>query len=189
MKLHYYLADVVNRGQARPYALVSMDGGDAVNWHVRANGDDPQRAIVAELLPRLAATGLITTKIGLHGVSLGGYGALLLAARLGSVKTAAVAVSSPAIWQTYAQAQPGTFDSPEDFARNDLFDLTAQFAGIPLEIDCGSNDPFADGVERFRAQLRPTPAGGIEPGCHDDAFFTRVAERQLIFIGGYLPAL
>lgn len=187
MKLHYYLADVVNRGATPPYALASFEGGEAVNWHARANGDDPQRAVVEELLPRLAANGLIVTKIGLHGVSLGGYGALLLAARLGSARTAAVAVSSPAIWETYAQAQPGTFDGPEDFARNDLFDLTSRFAGIPVEIDCGSNDPFAGGVQRFRAQLRPTPAGGIEPGCHDDAFFSRVAERQLIFIGRYLP--
>ena len=57
------------------------------------------------------------------GWSMGGYGALLAAERRPALFRA-VAVSSAAIWPTYAQqhaAVADAFDGAADFARNDVF--------------------------------------------------------------------
>jgi poly(3-hydroxybutyrate) depolymerase len=58
------LATITDNG-APPIALVAMDGGDHSYWHRRADGDDPQQMLIAELLPRLAVVGLQTSRIAL----------------------------------------------------------------------------------------------------------------------------
>ena len=63
-------------------AVATVDGGNSY-WHARRSGVDPASIIVQELLPLLARKGLDTERIALMGWSMGGYGALLLASRLG----------------------------------------------------------------------------------------------------------
>lgn len=186
LSLQSFLADAVDRQASPPFAIASVDGGDAVNWHRRARGDDPAAMITDELVPRLADRGLATTKVGLWGWSLGGYGALLLASTLGAERTAAVVASSPALWSTYGQTGAGTFDDQADFASHDVLARTSQLAGIPIRLDCGTDDPFASNAERLRRALTPTPAGGLSAGCHDDAFWTRRAATQIAFLGHHL---
>jgi len=173
-------------GDSPPFAIASVDGGDSTNWHRRADGDDPPAMVTGELLPMLADRDLDTARVGLWGWSLGGFGALLLASTMGADRVGAVAASSPAVWASFAASQSGTFDGEADFAANDLFDRTAELEGIPLRIDCGIDDPFAGEVRRLRSRLDPTPDGGLRPGCHDEAFWSRSAAAQLEFIGGHL---
>ncbi|MBV9098912.1 MAG: esterase, partial [Frankiaceae bacterium] len=66
-------------------------------WHRRSDGDDPQLMLLTEFIPLLASRGLRTDRLGLAGWSMGGYGALLLAERIGPSRCAAVAVDSPAL--------------------------------------------------------------------------------------------
>ena len=124
------LAQVTRQG-APPMALVAMDGGDHTYWHRRADGDDPQRMLLEELLPRLAAAGMRTSRFALFGWSMGGYGALLLAEKVGSARVAFVAVDSPALWLSPGDSAPGAFDDAEDFRRNDVFPRRAQASGHP----------------------------------------------------------
>jgi hypothetical protein len=58
--------------------------------------------------------------------------------------------------------------------------------GIPLRIDCGASDGFAPATRDLRAVLSPTPAGGIEPGGHDDRYWRSQALAQLAFIGRHV---
>src|SRR5436190_15408075 len=83
VKLHLdrFLAAAVSDG-VRPFAIASIDGGSATNWHPRASGDNPQAMVTYEFLPMLARRGLSTDRIALWGWSLGGYGVLLLASSL-----------------------------------------------------------------------------------------------------------
>ena len=62
--------------------MATVDGGNFC-WHARRCGIDPANIIVQELLALLARKGLDTERIALMGWSMGGYGALLLASRLG----------------------------------------------------------------------------------------------------------
>jgi S-formylglutathione hydrolase FrmB len=196
-------------------AVICVDGGDTY-WHRRADGDDPVGMILHEVLPRAAAAGLATGRIGIAGESMGGYGALLLAERLAaaargsggrtgaaagagagpagtSPAVAAVAALSPAIFASYADARaanPTSFDSPADFARNDLFAGLGALRAVPAWIACGQDDPFEPETALLRARLgrltgRPVP-GGILSGCHDDAFWQRNLPAALEFIAAHL---
>jgi Putative esterase len=213
-----HLRPAMTASAVRSFAVITVDGGNTY-WHRREDGDDPLGMIIHEVLPRAAARGLRTERIGIVGNSMGGYGALLLAERLGSAPpppgsappppgsgpgqgpvprasaptAAAVVASSPAIFASYADARaadPGAFDGLADFARNNVFSGLNALRRVPAWIDCGSDDPFAPMTLRLRARLERLaghPAqGGIEPGCHDDAFWARGLPTELQFLGRQL---
>jgi enterochelin esterase-like enzyme len=186
LQLQRFLADGVQRRATPTFAIASIDGGDATNWHRRKNGDDPPKMITDEFLPRLAARGLRTDRFALWGWSLGGFGALLLASRLGPGRVAAVAAASPALWSAYGASGSGTFDGPADFAANNVASRTHALSAIALRVDCGRDDPFAGQVRKFRAAVTPTPAGGISDGCHDAGFWRSQAAAELAFVGTHL---
>jgi S-formylglutathione hydrolase FrmB len=186
--LHYdrHLAHVIAHGTP-PFALVGVDGGGTY-WHPRASGDDPQRMITHEVLPRLRKQGFRTDRIGLMGWSMGGYGALLLAETLGSARVAALAATSPAVFTTYANARATNaraFDDAADFARHDVQAGLDRLGGVAAWIDCGHSDPFADVTGRLRSRLHQ-PAGGLYEGCHDGNYWGRRAQDQLTFLGRHL---
>ena len=95
-----HLGDVVDdvvRAGAHPFAIASVDGGDHGYWHRRADGTDAGAMVVDDLVPMLRERGLRTTRLGLYGWSMGGYGALLLTGKH-LLRPRAVAVSSPALF-------------------------------------------------------------------------------------------
>jgi pimeloyl-ACP methyl ester carboxylesterase len=105
-----------------PMALVSVDGG-GLYWNQHP-GDDPMGMIIHELIPMCQRLGLGTSAHGLGaiGISMGGYGALLLAEKNPRL-IAAVTAISPAVWTTYAEARAanaGAFASAADFASDDI---------------------------------------------------------------------
>jgi Putative esterase len=183
-----FLATSVTSGGAPPFALVSVDGGSSTYWHPRAGPDDPLGMIIHEVLPRLSAGGYQVGRVGLTGWSMGGYGALLLAERLGRARVAAVAVSSPAIFASYDEAHAANnlaFDSAADFAANNVSDQSGTLKRLPVMIDCGSSDPFAAQDALLRRRLG-NPPGGISAGCHDQAFWRRHLAAQLAFLAAHL---
>lgn len=186
------------RSRVRHVAVICVDGGDTY-WHKRTDGDDPVGMILHEVLPRAAAAGLRTSRIGITGLSMGGYGALLLAEQFGAAArqpaVAAVAALSPAIFASYADARaanPHAYDSAADFARNDLFTVNglAALRQTPTWVACGTDDPFDPTVARFRAALAAETGhrvpGGMLGGCHDDAFWLRNMPAALHFIGAHV---
>ena len=180
------------RSRVRHFTVICVDGGETY-WHKRADGDDPVGMIVHEVLPRAAAAGLRTNRLGITGQSMGGYGALLLGEQLSRPAVAAVAALSPAIYASYGDARaanPRAFDSAADFARNDVFTEIAALRTVPTWVACGADDPFEPEVATFRAELAANKghqvAGGILAGCHDDAFWLRNMPAALQFIGAHL---
>lgn len=181
------LATVIGSGTP-PFALAAADGEDRF-WHARADGDDPQAMLTDEFLPLLARQGLRTDVIGLTGWSMGGYGALLLATVLGPDRIAGVAVGSPALFRSPAEALeavPQAFDGEADYRRNDVTGRIHRFEGIPLRVECGDADPLADASRRFASRVSPRPAGGIEPGDHTPEFWRRIAPAQMRMLGATL---
>ncbi|MCW2885016.1 MAG: Alpha/beta hydrolase family protein [Streptosporangiaceae bacterium] len=185
-RLDRHLAHVAAQGTP-PFALVGVDGDDTY-WHLRSSGDDPQKMITNEVLPRLHQRGFRTDRIGLMGWSMGGYGALLLAQTLGSSRVTAIVASSPAIFSSYPNAKAtnaGAFDDAADFARHDVMAGLGRLRGVATWIDCGHSDPFAHTAERLRSRLHG-PAGGLYEGCHDGSYWGRRAQDQLSFLGRHL---
>ena len=86
------LAQAVNAGLP-PFAVVAVDGGGSY-WHKRASGEDSGAIVLDELIPMLSDKGLDTSRVAFIGWSMGGYGALLLGARLGPARTAAITAAA-----------------------------------------------------------------------------------------------
>lgn len=173
------LADTVAAGLP-PIAVVAVDGGGGY-WHTRASGDDAGAMVLEELLPMLGEQGLDTSRVGFIGWSMGGYGALLLGARLGPARTAAICAVSPALWTSPGAAAPGAFDGPQDYAANSVWGLP-ELGAIPLRIDCGNSDPFAAATRQFIAQLPTPPAGGFSPGGHDGGFWSAQLPAEISWL-------
>jgi len=179
------LAGAVSAGLP-PFAVVAVDGGDTY-WHRRTSGEDAGAMVLDELIPMLAERGLDTSRVAFLGWSMGGYGALLLGARLGPARTAAICAVSPALWTSPAAAAPGAFDGPRDYRDNSVWGLPA-LADIPIRIDCGTSDPFYAATRQYIAQLPVPPAGGFFPGGHDAAFWSALLPDELAWIAPLLTA-
>jgi len=177
------LAQAITAGLP-PFAVVAVDGGGSY-WHRRTSGEDAGAMVLSELLPMLGEQGLDTSRVGFLGWSMGGYGALLLGARLGPARTAAICAVSPALWLSSGATAPGAFDGPEDFAANSVFGLPA-LASIPIRIDCGIGDPFYGATKQFIAQLPNPPAGGFAPGGHDGSFWSAQLPAEIAWMAPLL---
>lgn len=175
------------RGLA-PMAAVAVDGG-GLYWNPHP-GDDPLAMIVDEVIPRCRRLGLgrRAGSIGTIGISMGGYGALLLAEKHPQL-ISAVAAISPAVWISYAQARAanaGAFASAADFASDDVITHAAALAHMPLRIASGNDDPFHPGVAALTTVLPRSAIVEFTAGCHDDAFFGSQQHQALVFLGGHL---
>ena len=172
-----------------PFALASVDGGDHSYWHRRADGTDAGRMVRAEFVPLLADRGLDTSRIGLYGWSMGGYGALLLAGKQ-RMPVRGVAVSSPALFAVAGSTPPGAFDDADDFARNDVYGHPEWLAGRWVRVDCGRSDPFHDASVDFCDRLEPVlhraPTSAFPGGGHTPDYWHRMARPAFLFLAGLL---
>jgi pimeloyl-ACP methyl ester carboxylesterase len=169
-------------------ALVTSDGGVGY-WNAHP-GDDPMSMLVDELLPMCQALGLGRARgsVGTVGISMGGYGSLLLGEKHPDL-ISAVAAISPAVWTTYAQARDanaGAFASAAAFTDDDVVTHASALRGTPVRVASGTADPFHPGVE---ALVRALPVGAvvdIAHGCHDGPFFASQQTASLAFLGRHL---
>jgi S-formylglutathione hydrolase FrmB len=184
LRYHRLLAAAVAAG-VPPFVLVSVDGGQAW-WHPRGQ-DDPLGMLLSDLAPVLAQHGLPSATMAVMGYSMGGYGAMLLAAQAPK-RFVAVAASSPALWLSYDDAHganPGAFDSAGDWRRwGDPHTFLSALSGVPLRVDCGESDSFEPAISKIQF---PDPASvHLSKGCHEYAFWRSVAPLQLRLVGDVL---
>jgi enterochelin esterase-like enzyme len=171
-----------------PMAMVAADGGNGY-WNPHP-GDDPMGMVIDELIPMCQSLGLGRSpqRIGTMGISMGGYGALLMGETYPRLFSAVAAIS-PAIWTTYAQARSandGAYATARDFARNDVVTHASALAGMPVRVASGIDDPFHPGVEALAEALPPGAIVDFSSGCHTGSFFQAQEEPSLAFLGKHL---
>jgi enterochelin esterase-like enzyme len=181
--LDRYLAQHVADGGA-PFAIAAPDGGRGY-WHPH-HGDDAGAMVTDELLPLLQQRGHDMGSVGFLGWSMGGYGALRLAALQPAAR--AVVASSPALWSDPGEASRSGFDDDAEYAEYSVFHDQAELNGIPVRVDVGTGDPFYRDVQDYvdgfpdDADLTST----FEPGGHTPGYWRRMLPAQLRFLGGRL---
>ncbi|HMD93999.1 MAG TPA: alpha/beta hydrolase-fold protein [Trebonia sp.] len=173
-----------------PMAMVTADGGGGY-WNPHP-GDDPMAMLTGELIPMCRRLGLGSPphRIGAMGISMGGYGALLLAEKHPRL-IAAVAAISPAIWTSYAQARAanaGAYASAADFAADDAVTRAAALARVPVRVAAGYADPFYPGVRALAGALPPGAVVDFAGGCHTGPFFAAQQPPSLAFLARHLGA-
>lgn len=171
-----------------PLAMVAADGGGGY-WHAHP-GDDPMAMLVNELIPRCQALGLGVppARIGAIGVSMGAYGALILAQQHPGL-ISAVAAISPAVWTSYAQARganAGAFASASDFAANDVIHHARALKSVPVRIASGRDDPFHPGVEALATALGTRAIVEFPKGCHTGSFEASQEPASMAFLASHL---
>ncbi len=138
--------------------------------------------IVDEFPPLLTDKGLDISRLALLGWSMGGYGALRLAAQLGRDRVVAATAMSPALWHRFADSTPGAFDDEADFERSSVFGHQRELDGIAVRIDCGEEDLFYSATQEYVDEFPNRPAGGFEPGSHGVGYWRRMAPAHVQFI-------
>lgn len=169
-------------------AMVTVDGGGGY-WNPHP-GDDPMAMVIDELIPmcRRMGLGAGTHPIATMGISMGGYGALLLAEKHPDVFSAVAAIS-PAVWTTYDQARSanaGAYASAYDFAADDVITHASSLEGIPVRVASGTSDPFHPGVLDLIRALPADAEIDLSKGCHTGAFFAAQEPPSLAFLGAHL---
>jgi pimeloyl-ACP methyl ester carboxylesterase len=171
-----------------PIAMVTVDGGGGY-WNPHP-GDDPMGMVMSELIPRCQRLGLgrPPRRIGMMGISMGGYGALLFAEKYPHLIAAAAAIS-PAIWTSYAEAKAanaGAYASAAAFDANDAVTHAAALAGVPVRVASGHDDPFFPGVQALARALPPGAVVDFAKGCHTGPFFLQQEPPSLTFLASHL---
>ena len=149
--------------------VVLPDGGDHSYWHNRADGRWGSQVLR-----------LLHGRVALGGISMGGFGSLLLAPHS---QVCAIGAHSPALWKRAGDTAAGAFDDKADFARNDIFERPPNYGRTPVWIDVGSSDPFHDTdvmyAREIHAQLH------VWPGGHDGAYWRAHMRSYLRFYAAH----
>jgi pimeloyl-ACP methyl ester carboxylesterase len=185
MSLPQALALRVDGRPLPPMAIAAADGGPGY-WNPHP-GDDPMAMVIDELVPLCRRHGLGQGRraIGTLGISMGGYGALLLAEKYPGLISAVAAVG-PAVWTSYGQARvvnPGAYASAAAFAGADAVTHARALATVAVRVACGVSDPFYPGVQALARELPPGAVTVLAKGCHSYPFFTAQEPPSLAFLG------
>jgi enterochelin esterase-like enzyme len=188
MSLSQALALRVEGRPLPPMAMAAADGGPGY-WNPHP-GDNPMAMVIDELIPLSQRHGLGHGRraIGTLGISMGGYGALLLAEKHPRL-ISAVAAIGPAIWTSYGQARavnPGAYASAAAFADADAVTHARALRTVAVRVACGFGDPFYPGVQALARVLPPGAVTVLSQGCHSSPFFTGQEPPSLAFLGRYL---
>src|SRR5689334_13766496 len=129
-------------GRNAPVILIPS-GGDHSYWHDRADGPWGTYVVREAIPAALARAHADAHRIGVGGVSMGGFGALDIA-RL-HPEFCAVGAGSAAIWPTAGQTVSGAFDDAADFSRHDVMGAAAHgnpYGHAAVLVDVGETDGF-----------------------------------------------
>jgi poly(3-hydroxybutyrate) depolymerase len=164
-------------GDRAPIVLLP-DGGEASYWHNRRDGAWA-RMVVREAIPAaIERYDADPKRVAIGGISMGGFGALHLAAAFPD-RFCAVGAHSPAIFPDAASTAEGAFDDAEDFDRHDLIARAAQ---IPRGawVDIGDEDPFAPAV-RTLVDRMTAPRFHPWEGGHDGDYWNAHTNEYVDF--------
>lgn len=165
--LPQFLTAAVEAG-VPPFVLVGADGGRS-RWAGDGGRDDPQRMLRDEVPAWCDELGFDTSRVAVHGWSMGGYGSLLLAIRNpGWLR--GVAVLSPAV------------GGGEVGARTDELD------GDRVAIWCGTADGLYPAVQALAAAIPggPAIAAYADGAGHTRGYWNTVTPDALTFVGAAL---
>lgn len=184
----------LRRQKGRAPVVAFPRGGPDSYWHDREDGDWGSY-VLDELIPQLVRRfDIKPERIGIGGISMGGFGAFNLARQRPDV-FCTVGGHSPAVWRAGSDRAPGAFDNEADFERNNVIAAVgppgSPLAGKRVWIDVGEDDPFADAA---RALADALESGGADvvfhtgEGGHETAYWEDNWRRYMTFYARALKA-
>jgi S-formylglutathione hydrolase FrmB len=183
-------AALARLGPRAPDVVFPYGGGDSY-WHDRAGGawgSYVLNEVIAQAVRRLHAD---PHRVAIGGISMGGFGALDLAA-VDPGRFCAVGGHSAALWVSGGESVAGAFDDAGDFAHNDVIRAARSgdpYRGLAVWVDVGTDDPFrvadADLAEALRHHGQAIRFH-VWPGAHGASYWDRHWDSYLGFYAGAL---
>jgi dienelactone hydrolase len=165
-----------------PFAIAAVDCGE--HYFVPRDGDDPLRMLLEEVPGWLTARGLDGSSLAALGISMGSSGALSMARRRHDLR--AVAVASPALFRRWAEAKKrNAFISERQWQDYEPLRHTADLAGTPLGVWCGTEDPFIDSARELVTKTHPE-VHSLTRGEHGAGYWLHILPDMMKFIGTHL---
>ena len=170
--------------------VVLLNGGRHSWYHDREDGRWGSMILDEAIPDAVRRFDVRPDRIAIGGISMGGYGALHLAARRPHA-FCAVGGHSAALYESAGASPRAAFDDAADFARNDVYRAArrGRFDRLPVWIDGGSKDPFRAADAAFASVLR---ARGVDvtyhvwPGAHTASYWNAHMEEYLAFYAAAL---
>ena len=172
------LEDALDDAGDRAPIVLLPDGGEGSYWHNRRDGAWT-RMVMREAIPgAIEKYGADPDRVAVGGISMGGFGALHLAAAFPD-RWCAVGAHSPAIFPDGGSSAPGAFDDAEDFDRHDLLKRAAE---IPpgAWVDVGDEDSFAAATRQLVERMR-SPRWHPWKGGHDADYWDAHIDEYVRF--------
>lgn len=166
--------DALSALRNRAPTVLLLDGGNHSYWHDRKDGKWGSM-VVNEAIPA-GARRTRAQRVAIGGVSMGGYGALLLGAE---TPVCAIAARSPALWFHAGDSAPGAFDDAEDYARHDIVGHPPHYRS-PIWIDIGTSDPFHNAAVAYAQTVHARLH--IWPGGHTTTYWREHELQYLSFV-------
>jgi S-formylglutathione hydrolase FrmB len=142
------LLDGLDRLGSRAPAVLLVNGGSSSYYHDRDSGAWGTYVLRRAIPAGLRRLGADPRRIAIGGISMGGFGALHLAARR---RFCAVGGHSPALWLSGGETPAGAFDDADDFAAVTPFGRRLRTRSVWLDV--GSSDPFRAATTEFGRQI------------------------------------
>jgi S-formylglutathione hydrolase FrmB len=135
--------------------VVLLNGGQHSWYHDRRTGRWSSMILDEAIPDAVRRFHTAPGRVAIGGISMGGYGALHLAA-LRPHEFCAVGGHSAALYERFGASAPVAFDDAADFARNNVFTaaLQGRFTRLPVWIDSGTRDPFRKADAALASRLR-----------------------------------
>jgi esterase/lipase superfamily enzyme len=182
-------AGLAELGESAPI-VVLLNGGRHSWYHDRRDGRWSSMILDEAIPDAVHRFHARADRIAIGGISMGGYGALHLAA-LRPHEFCAAGAHSAALYESFGASASVAFDSAADFARNDVFRAArrGRFDRAPVWIDGGSNDPFYKADATFASVLQARDVHvsyHVWPGGHTASYWNKHMAEYLRFYASAL---
>lgn len=182
---------LITAGKIPPFALASIDSMNG--FYEKKGGRDYARVVSVEFLKVLHDRNLDTSRLGIIGWSMGGWGAFRLAQHELHDRVRVIsAISTPCYssWKTWPSYERGDMTKAQ-FTANNFYPHPKLLAKPRIFLFCGTSDGFYKGNKAFakvldRAKGVRKPKTHFSAGGHTHHYWKSVLDPALTHIGRYL---
>jgi enterochelin esterase-like enzyme len=182
---------LISAGKTPPFALASIDSMNG--FYEKKGSRDYGKVVAVEFLKVLRDRGLNTSRLGIIGWSMGGWGAFRLAQHELHNKVRVIsAISTPCYssWKTWPSYERADMTKAQFTAAN-FYHHPGLLAKPQIYMFCGKSDGFYKGNKAFAKVLDKAkgvrkPKTHFSAGDHSRDYWQSVLDPALTHIGRYI---